>query len=142
MKVENGNNVKVHYVGTLNNGEEFDSSYKRNQTLDFTVGTGQMIKGFENAVIGMEVGEVKEVNLPPNESYGDIRQDAYIPVDKSNFPPDFEPTVGEMVQGTTQTGQPIQARIHEINGNEIVLDMNHPFAGKNLNFKIELVEIS
>ena len=82
MKVENGNNVKVHYVGTLNDGEEFDSSYRRNETLNFTVGLGQMIKGFDNAVLGMEVGEVKDVKLSPEDAYGNVREDAYIPVGK------------------------------------------------------------
>jgi FKBP-type peptidyl-prolyl cis-trans isomerase 2 len=142
MKVENGNNVKVHYVGTLDNGEEFDNSYLRNETLNFTVGIGQMIKGFDNAVLGMEVGEIKNVKLSPDEAYGNIREDAYIPVGKENFPPDFEAIVGEMVQGSTQSGQPIQAVIHEVKENDIILNMNHPLAGEHLNFKIELVELN
>ena len=101
-----------------------------------------MIKGFDNAVLGMEVGEIKNVKIVSGEAYGDIRDDAYVTVGKENFPPGFNPIIGEMVQGTTQSGQPIQALIHDIKENDIILNMNHPLAGENLNFQIELVEIS
>ena len=88
-KVENGNNIKVHYKGTLKNGEQFDSSYDRGNTLDFTVGAGQMIKGFDNAVVGMGVGETKKVTLPPAEAYGIRNEEAVQTVPKTAFPPEF-----------------------------------------------------
>lgn len=141
MKVENGNNVKVHYVGTLEDGQEFDSSRKRNETLNFTVGGGQMIKGFDNALIGMEVGETKDVTLSPDEAYGQRSENAVMPVGRENFPDDFQVKVGEMVQGSTAEGMPIQAMIVGEDEGNIILDMNHPLAGKSLNFNIELVEI-
>lgn len=141
MKVEKGNNVKVHYTGTLEDGQEFDSSRKRNETLNFTVGTGQMIAGFDEAVMGMSVGDIKDVTLSPDKGYGERNDDAIMPVNRQNFPEDFVVNVGEMVQGTTEQGMPIQATIVGEDEGNIILDMNHPLAGKSLNFNIELVEI-
>lgn len=142
MKVKNGDSVKVHYIGTLNDGNEFDNSYKRGSTLDFQVGGGQMIKGFDNALLEMSVGEKKKVNIKSEDAYGERNSQAIIAVEKKNFPPDFNFAVGEMVQGTTEQGQPINAVILEIQENDIILDANHPLAGEELNFEIELVEIS
>ena len=142
MKVKNGDSVKVHYIGTLNDGNEFDNSYKRGSTLDFQVGGGQMIKGFDNALVEMEVGQKKTINIKPEDAYGHRTEDAITAVAKENFPPDFEAKEGEMVQGRTETGQPINALIIEVQEKDIILDMNHPLAGKELNFEIELVEIS
>jgi peptidylprolyl isomerase len=142
MKVKNGDSVKVHYIGTLNDGNEFDNSYKRGSTLDFQVGGGQMIKGFDNALIEMEVGEKKTVSLSPGEAYGERKEEAITNVPKDNFPPDFVIKEGEMVQGRTQSGHPVNALVVEVKENEVTLDMNHPLAGKELNFEIELVEIS
>jgi len=141
MKVEKGNNVKVHYTGTFEDGQEFDSSRGRNETLNFTVGTGQMIAGFDNAVLGMEVGEVKDVTLNPSEAYGERSENAVMPVSRQNFPEDFVVEVGAMVQGSTAEGMPVQAMIVGEDEENIILDMNHPLAGKSLNFNIELVEI-
>lgn len=142
MKVKNGDSVKVHYVGTLNDGNEFDNSYKRGSTLDFQVGGGQMIKGFDDALVEMEVGQKKTVNIKPEEAYGPRREEAITAVAKENFPPDFVAREGEMVQGRTESGQPINALIIEVQENDVILDMNHPLAGEELNFEIELVEIS
>jgi FKBP-type peptidyl-prolyl cis-trans isomerase 2 len=142
MKVKNGDSVKVHYIGTLNNGDEFDNSYKRGSTLDFQVGGGQMIKGFDNALVEMEVGQKKTINLKSEEAYGPRREEAIMSVAKDNFPPDFKAKEGEMVQGRTETGQPVNALIIEVQENDVILDMNHPLAGEELNFEIELVEIS
>jgi FKBP-type peptidyl-prolyl cis-trans isomerase 2 len=141
MKVEKGNNVKVHYTGTFEDGQQFDSSRGRNETLNFTVGTGQMIAGFDNAVLGMEVGEVKDVTLSPSEAYGERSENAVMPVSRQNFPEDFVVEVGAMVQGSTAEGMPVQAMIVGEDEENIILDMNHPLAGKSLNFNIELVEI-
>jgi len=142
MKVKNGDSVKVHYVGTLNDGNEFDNSYKRGSTLDFKVGGGQMIKGFDNALVEMEIGQKKTINIKPEEAYGPRREEAITVVAKENFPPDFVAKEGEMVQGRTESGQPINALIIEVQENDVILDMNHPLAGEELNFEIELVEIS
>jgi len=141
MKVKNGDSVKVHYIGTLNDGNEFDNSYKRGSTLDFKVGGGQMIKGFDDALVEMEVGQKKTVNLKPEEAYGQRKEEAIMVVNKSNFPPDFSPKEGEMVQGRTENGQPVNALIIEVQEDDIILDMNHPLAGEELNFEIELVQI-
>jgi peptidylprolyl isomerase len=142
MKVKNGDSVKVHYIGTLNDGNEFDNSYKRGSTLDFQVGGGQMIKGFDNALVEMEVGQKKTVKIKQEDAYGPRRDEAITSVSKENFPPDFEAKEGEMVQGRTENGQPVNALIIEVQENDIILDMNHPLAGEELNFEIELVEIS
>jgi len=141
MKVKKGDQVKVNYIGTLNDGTEFDNSYKRGEPLAFTAGTGMMIEGFDNAVMGMTVGDKKNVNIPNEQAYGPQNPDAFMPVPKTNFPPDFKAVVGEMVQGQTETGQPVTAAILEVTENDIVLDLNHPLAGEDLNFEIELVEI-
>lgn len=142
MKVKNGDSVKVHYVGTLNDGNEFDNSYKRGSTLDFQVGGGQMIKGFDNALVEMSVGDKKKINIKSDEAYGPRREEAIMVVSKENFPPDFVAKEGEMVQGQTENGQPITALVLEVQEKDVILDMNHPLAGEELNFEIELVEIS
>ena len=141
MKTQNGSKVKVHYIGTLNDGSEFDNSYKRGATLDFEVGGGQMIKGFDEAVLDMEVGQKKTVTIPPAEAYGEYSEEANIKVPKSNFPENFEFIQGGLVEGSTESGQPVAALILEIHENEVLMDFNHPLAGESLNFEIELVEI-
>lgn len=142
MTVEKGNNVKVHYRGTLvENGEEFDSSYLRNQTLNFKVGSGQMIKGFDEALLGMTVGQVKEVEISATEAYGERNNDAIQDVPKTQFPEDFEAQVGMTIQGMNEQGQPIMATIVEEKEDSITVDTNHPLAGKDLKFSIELVEV-
>jgi|TARA_R110002153_G_scaffold270562_1_gene437033 FKBP-type peptidyl-prolyl cis-trans isomerase 2 len=141
MKVEKGNKIKVHYVGTLENGEEFDSSRKRGETLNFEVGAGQMIAGFDSSVEGMTVGEIKDVVLEPTQAYGVRSEDAVMPVSRKNFPDDFKVEIGAMVQGSTKEGMPIQATIVGEDEENLILDMNHPLASKTLNFNIELVEI-
>ncbi len=142
MQVKQGDTIKVHYTGTLNDGSEFDSSYKRNEPIEFQAGTGQMIQGFDNAVMEMTVGEKKTINIPAAQAYGEQNPEAMMSVPRTNFPPEFEFVVGEMVQGQTETGQPLQAIILEVMDEEVVLDFNHPLAGQDLNFDIELMEIA
>jgi peptidylprolyl isomerase len=108
-KVENGNTVSVHYRGTLNDGEQFDSSYDRDEPIEFTVGTGQMISGFENEVMGMEVGEKKTFTLTPDQAYGVVKPEAIQTVNKNRFPPDFEFIQDGQVQGQTGDGQTFMA---------------------------------
>ena len=141
MKTQKGSKVKVHYIGTLNDGSEFDNSYKRATTIDFEVGGGQMIKGFDEAVLDMEVGQKKNVTIPPAEAYCEYNEEANIKVPKSNFPENFEFIQGGLVEGSTESGQPVAALIIEIYENEVLMDFNHPLAGESLNFEIELVEI-
>lgn len=138
--VEHGQKVKVHYRGTFSDGEEFDSSYTRDVPLEFEVGAGQMISGFDSAVNGMTEGEKKTITLQPEDAYGVSRPEAVRDVEKSMFPPDFEFKVDELVQGNTPQG-PFVARIVALEENTVKLDLNHPLAGKELNFEIELLEI-
>ena len=141
-KVENGQNVSVHYVGTLDDGTEFDSSRSRGETLSFTVGTGQVIDGFNDAVVGMAAGEIKTIKLSPEEAYGPANPEAVQTVPANAFPSDFEPVVGATVVGHDEMGQQMMAKIEAFDNEGITLDFNHPMAGKNLNFEIEVVEVS
>jgi len=137
-----GNNVAVHYVGTFEDGTEFDNSHTRGATLDFEVGAGRMIKGFDQAVVGMTEGETKTVSLTPDNAYGERVQEAVQTVPMAAFGPDFKFELGEMIQGNGPQG-PFLAKIEAIEEAEqqVVLDMNHPLAGKTLNFEIQMVKI-
>jgi len=139
-KVKDGDTVKVHYTGTLKDGQVFDTSAER-EPLEFTLGEGQLIPGFEKAVVGMEVGDSASVDIPVDEAYGEAREDLVINVPKDQLPDEVEPKVGMQLQVNQENGQPIPVRITEIAEEELVLDANHPLAGKDLKFDIELVEI-
>ena len=138
---KNGDNVSVHYTGTLNDGTKFDSSHDRGEPISFTVGAGQMIAGFDSAVNGMNVGESKSITLQPDQAYGDTNPGAVQVVPKTEFPDGFEFIEGGVVQGQYPNGQPFQATITEVRETEATVDFNHPMAGKTLNFEIELVSI-
>ena len=140
-KVENGQTVNVHYVGTLDDGTQFDASRPRGETLTFQVGSGQMIPGFDKAVVGMTVGETKTIALEPTDAYGTINPEGFQSTPRSAFPEGFQFMVNETVQGQDETGRVISARIHTVEEATITLDFNHPLAGKNLNFEIELVSV-
>ena len=139
--VTEGNTVSVHYTGRLEDGTEFDSSRSRGDTLSFTVGGTQVIAGFGNAVLGMEVGETRNVSIPPEDGYGHPTDEAITAMPRTVFPEGFELVKGASVQGTNGLGQPVIAKIVEYSETEVTLDMNHPLAGKVLNFEIELVSI-
>tara|TARA_R110002110_G_scaffold13376_1_gene64054 strand:- start:2213 stop:2713 length:501 start_codon:yes stop_codon:yes gene_type:complete len=139
--VKKGQTVSVHYVGTLDDGTEFDNSRARGDVISFEVGSGQLIPGFDNALPGMTVGETKNVAVTAADAYGDVNPQAVETVPKTVFPPDMPLEVGGMVQGRAPTGQPVVARINAVEEDSVTLDMNHPLAGKNLNFEIELVSI-
>ena len=141
-KIQQGQTVNVHYVGTLDDGTEFDNSRTRGETITFQVGAGNVIKGFDNALVGMTLGETKKVRLSPTEAYGETREDMFKEVSKSEFPSDVNMTVGGIVKGETDTGQVFMARIDEIRDEDVTLNFNHPMAGKHLNFEIELVSLS
>ncbi len=140
-KVKDGDTVKVHYTGTLKDGSVFDTSAER-EPLEFTLGQGQLIPGFEKAVEGMSVGDSAEVDIPSDEAYGEAREDLVISVPKDQLPDDVEPQVGMQLQVNQQDGQPIPVRITEVGDEELKLDANHPLAGEDLTFQIELVEIA
>ena len=136
-----GDTVKVHYTGTLDDGTEFDSSRGRDP-LEFTVGGGQMIPGFDAGVDGMSVGESKKVKIPSDQAYGPRHDEMVISVPRDEFPPDASPAVGDQFQMRHETGQVIVVTVADVSDANVTLDANHPLAGEDLNFDIELVEIA
>ncbi len=140
QKVQNGDVVRVHYTGKLVNGEQFDSSVGR-EPLEFTVGAGQMIKGFDVAMPGMEVGEKKIVNIAAEDAYGEKSEDAIIEFPKENVPADMKLEAGMPLTLSNQQGQPVPVIVVEVKDDVIILDANHFLAGQELVFDIELVEI-
>lgn len=139
-QVKDGDVVKVHYTGTLLNGEQFDSS-KGREPLEFTVGAGQMIKGFDAAMPGMTVGEKKTIKILPGDAYGEKKEDAMIEFPRANVPADMPLEIGMQLQLRNEAGQPFPVTINEIKDDVIILDANHSLAGKELVFDIELMEI-
>lgn len=140
--VQEGNTVEVHYVGTFEDGTEFDSSHSRGETISFKVGTGQMIAGFDAAVLGMSIGETKEVSLEPDQAYGDANPEHVKTYPREVFPAEVQLTEGVTVSGQNELGQPLIAKIMKVEDDTVLLDFNHPMAGKVLNFSIEMVNIS
>jgi len=136
-----GNKVKIHYTGTLEDGSQFDSSEGR-EPLEFELGSGQVIPGFDSAVEGMAVGESKSVSIAPEDAYGPRVEQAIQEVPKSALPPDLEPEVGMRLQAQGQGQQTLQLTVTEVGDETITVDGNHPLAGKTLNFEISLVEIA
>lgn len=132
---------KVHYRGTLNDGTQFDSSYDRGEPIEFVCGAGMMIKGFDMAVADMEVGDVKDIHLTPAEAYGDINPDAIFTIDLEMLPGAEQLSVGERVVLSNSMGQPIPVRVEAKDDKTITFDANHEMAGKELNFKVELVSV-
>ena len=140
MQAKNGDNVKVHYTGKLVNGEQFDSSAGR-EPLAFTVGAGQMIKGFDAAIPGMIVGDKKTINIPAAEGYGEKDSSAIIEFPKEHVPADMKLEPGMPLTLTDPQGQPVPVIVIEVKEDFIILDANHFLAGQELVFDIELVEI-
>lgn len=138
--VKNGDTVKVHYTGKLEDGSVFDSSVSR-EPLKVTLGEGSLIPGFENAVIGMNVGDTTTANIPASEAYGERREDLEVTVEKAQLPEDIEPEVGMQLQLNQPDGQPVPVQITKVEEASIILDANHPLAGKDLTFEIEVVDI-
>ena len=137
--IENGNTVDLHYTGKLSNGEIFDSSVGRSP-LKVTVGSNQVITGFENAILGKNVGDKVSVTIQPEQAYGSIREDLFVKVPLDKMPGDV--SVGQILNAAAQNGQPIQVKVKEVNTDHVVIDGNHPLAGLPLTFEIEVVSIS
>lgn len=132
---------RVHYAGTFNDGTQFDSSYDRGETLEFVCGAGQMIKGFDEAVKDMKVGEIKNIHLMPEEAYGMPDPMNIITVEIATLPGSESLSVGQRVYMQNQMGQHFPVTVTAKDDVNITLDANHEMAGKELNFKIELVEV-
>ena len=138
-QARSGDTVRVHYTGRLDDERVFDSSDGR-EPLEFTLGEGRVIAGFEKAVEGMEVGEERTVTIPAAEAYGEHRTQMVATVPREQFPPHIEPKVGQQLQ-MTHDGHNLPVRVTDVTGETVTLDANHPLAGENLTFDLELVEI-
>lgn len=137
---QKGNTVSVHYKGLLKDGTVFDSSENR-EPLSFTIGEGKLIPGFETAVVGLAPGETTKAEVPPEEGYGPHREEMVLAVDKEQLPEDLEPSVGQQLQMQQQDGKSMIVTVAEVSNSSVTLDANHPLAGKDLVFEIELVAI-
>lgn len=137
--IADGNVVKLHYTLTVE-GKVVDNTREREPFM-FLVGAEQVIPGFENAIIGMKVGEKKSFQVSPDEGYGQENPDGIDEVFKDNLPPDLEPVVGMTLYATGAQGQTIPGRITEVRQDSVVISINHPFAGKTLDYEVEIVEI-
>lgn len=140
MAARAGDTVQVHYTGTLEDGSTFDSSEGR-EPLEFTLGSGQVIRGFEEAVTGMEVGESKIVNIPAEEAYGPRRDDLRLELSREQIPAEIELEPGMGLSLQQPDGQTIPVKVAELKGDSVVLDANHPLAGEALTFELELKAI-
>lgn len=140
-EAKQGDTVRVHYTGKLDDDSVFDSSYERDEPLEFTVGSQQVIPGFDEAVVGMEPGDTKQVRLEPDEAYGEHEDDHVVEVEKERLPDDVDAEVGLRLQLQHEDGETIPVTLTEVSGETVTLDANHPLAGEALTFEIELVEI-
>lgn len=138
-EAKNGDKVRIHYTGTLNDGSVFDSS-EGEEPLEFTLGSGEVIPGFEQAVAGMQPGDRKEVKIPSDEAYGARNDEWVLVVDRENFPENIEPEVGQQLE-LSQSGQSFTVTVTDVSEDSVTLDANHPLAGQDLTFALELVEI-
>ena len=141
MTIENNMTVAVHYETKDEQGEIIDSSYTRGQPISFTVGSGNVIPGFDKAVIGLSEGDRKTFEVNPEDAYGPIVEDAVRTFPKTQFPEGFVFDVGTQVQAQMENGNNVLARITEVKEEEVQVDFNHPYAGQTLSFNIEIVEV-
>ena len=139
-QAQQGNIVRVHYTGRLDDGSVFDSS-EGGEPLEFTIGQGQMIPGFEQGVVGMELGESRTVVIAADQAYGVYQPQGVIEVDRSEIPPTIQLEVGLQLQANGPDGRPAQLTVIELSEDKVKMDGNHPLAGKDLTFEIEVVGI-
>jgi len=142
MTIKNGDTVSIHYKGTFEDGTEFDNSFERGEPITCQVGAGMLISGFDNALTGMKVGETKNINLSPEEAYGEHIAEGVQQVTRDCFPEDFELVKEATVYGKNAAGEEMIATILDFDDTQATLDFNHPMAGKNLNFEINIVDIN
>ena len=140
VRAKDGDTVKVHYTGTLEDGTVFDTSVER-EPLEFTLGEGTLISGFEEAVKGMQVGQSKTVTIPAEEAYGLHRDDLVLVIERDQIPEDLDLKVGQQLQMQQTNDKTIVVIVTDVSETTITVDANHPLAGKDLTFEIELVEI-
>ncbi|NKE69678.1 FKBP-type peptidyl-prolyl cis-trans isomerase [Candidatus Manganitrophus noduliformans] len=140
-QAKRGNAVKVHYVGKFEDGTVFDTSKER-EPLPFTIGEGEVIPGFEEAVVGMNPGESKKVVIPAENAYGPRHEEMVLVVDRQNLPEGVDPQVGQQYQIPQSDGQSIVVTVTDASDSSVTLDGNHPLAGRELTFEIELLEVA
>lgn len=140
QQVKSGDKVKVHYHGKLTDGTTFDSSAGR-EPLEFEVGAGMMIPGFDKGVLGMSVGDKKTINISPDDAYGQVLDELFMEFPKDRFPQDMQPEVGMTLNMSNGQGQQFPVVVAEIKDDVVILDANHPLAGQELIFDIELVGV-
>ncbi|MDT0676937.1 FKBP-type peptidyl-prolyl cis-trans isomerase [Autumnicola musiva] len=140
-QVKQNDTVKVHYTGKLTDGQVFDSSVERGEPIQFTLGQGQLIPGFEKGLIDMEVNEKKTINIPKEEAYGEPREELVQEVQKNQLPEDIKPEVGMGLVSKSPDGKEMNLVVKDVKDDTIVVDGNHPLAGKDLVFDLEVVEI-
>lgn len=144
MVIKQGDKIKVDYEGKFDDGTIFDSSQHGDHShpLEFEVGSGQVIKGFDDAVIGMKKNQIKEFSIAPEDAYGDVNPELKKAIPRSTLPQDKKPEPGMVLIMTAPNGQQLPVKIAEVNEKNVILDLNHPLAGKKLNFKIKVLEIN
>ena len=147
-QAKEGDRVKVHYTGRLDDGTVFDSSECGEDEcgcghgpMEFTIGAGEVIPGFDAGVIGLSVGEAKTIHIPVEEAYGERIEEMVAEVPRGDLPPEMKPEVGQQLEVTQEDGQIFQVMVVNVNDESITIDANHPLAGQPLNFDIKLVEI-
>lgn len=140
-RAKNGDTVSVHYTGKLTDGTVFDSSAKR-EPLTFTLGEQQVISGFEQAIEGMATGEKKTVQIPPDEAYGPHHEELVFEVERGNIPGEIDPEVGQRLAFQRPDGQTVPLTVTDVTESAVTLDANHPLAGRELTFDLELVDIA
>ena len=136
-----GDKVRVNYIGTLEDGTIFSSTYEDDEPFEFTVGEQNLLKSFDNAVMGMNVGETKTISIPPEDGYGEHKKEFVFKTERAQFPDNLELEVGKRLQIRLAEGEMVIASVQAITEDSVILDANDPLAGKTLTFKIELVEI-
>lgn len=142
MGIKEGNNIKIEYTGSLDDGTVFDSSARHGKPLDVQIGNKQLIGGFEKALMGMEKDQEKDIRLEPKDAYGDYNPELVKEIPKEKIPNNDQLKEGLLIGLTAQDGQTIPAMVNKITDDMITLDLNHPLAGKTLNFKVKVVEVS
>jgi FKBP-type peptidyl-prolyl cis-trans isomerase 2 len=142
MPIKKGDKIKVEYVGTLEDGTVFDSTETHGEPIEFEVGSGQLITGFDSAVVGMKKGEEKEITLEPCDAYGDANPELVKKIPKDQLPKNEEMQPGMMLMLTLPNNTQFTAQVSEVEDDTVTLDLNHPLAGKTLTFKIKIIDVA